>query len=182
MLNPRTVHHGVHHGFSLIELAVGMVIISILLASAAPSFQNWIQSTQIRTAAEAMLNGLQLARTEAVRLNTPVQFALLTGSGWRVGCVTPTATCPATIQSRSSTEGSANAAVTADQATIAFSGLGRVTPLPAGNVNINITNPGGGACAPSGPMRCMRVVISTGGQIRMCDPALTFSSTYPQGC
>lgn len=178
MLNP----HPAHHGFTLIELAIGMVIVSILLAFAAPSFSNWIQSAQIRTAAEAMLNGLQLARAEAVRLNTPVQFVLGTGSDWTVGCVTATASCPANIQSRSSAEGSSRAAVAADQATIAFNGLGRVTPLPAGDINIDITNPTGGTCAPSGAMRCLRIEVSTGGQIRMCDPALTLSATYPQGC
>lgn len=174
--------HTAQHGYTLIELAIGMVIVAVLLAAAAPSFRNWIQSSQIRNAAEAIQNGLQLARAEAVRLNSPVQFALGTGSDWNVGCITVTAACPATIQSRPSAEGSANVSVAATQATIAFNGLGRVTPAPAGDININITNSVGGSCAPSGPMRCLRVVTTIGGQIRMCDPALTLSSTYPQGC
>lgn len=178
MLNP----HPAQQGFSLVELAIGMLIFSILLALAAPSFRNWIQSSQIRNAAEAIQNGLQLARAEAVRYNSPVQFALGTGSNWIVGCVTATATCPATIQSRSSAEGSSNATVAANQTVIAFNGLGRVTPVPAGDININITNTVGGTCAPSGAMRCLRIVTTVGGQIRMCDPALTLSATFPQGC
>lgn len=159
-----------------------MLIFSILLALAAPSFRNWMQSGQIRTAAEAIQNGLQLARAEAVRYNNQVQFTLGTGSNWTVGCVTPTATCPAAIQSRSGAEGSRNVTVAAGQATIAFNGLGRVVPVPAGDININITNPVGGTCAPAGSMRCLRIVTTVGGQIRMCDPALTLSVTYPQGC
>lgn len=188
MLNP----HPAHHGFTLIELAIGMLIIGILLASAAPSFRGWIQNSQIRTAAESIQNGLQLARVEAVRRNASVQFVFGTGSGWTVGCTTPVdlngngiedpGDCPATIQSRSGAEGSSNAGVAVTPSgtpAITFNGLGRA---PAGNVTIDVTNSTGGACAPSGPMRCLRVVTSIGGQVRMCDPALTLSSTYPQGC
>jgi len=49
------------------------------------------------------------------------------------------------------------------------------------NVNINITNPIGGTCAvAAGPMRCLQIVVSPGGQVRMCDPMFTFPD--PQGC
>ncbi|MCC6472780.1 MAG: hypothetical protein IT514_03450, partial [Burkholderiales bacterium] len=35
------------------------------------------------------------------------------------------------------------------------------------------TNPSGGACAADGgPMRCLNVLVSPGGQIKMCDPAV----------
>jgi type IV fimbrial biogenesis protein FimT len=90
-------------------------------------------------------------------------------------------TAPRVIQARAGGEGSANAVVTADQSSVVFNGLGRVTPVPGGNININITNPSGGVCAAaSGPMRCMRVVVSAAGQIRLCDPR--FASPDPQGC
>jgi len=70
--------------------------------------------------------------------------------------------------------------VAATQSVVVFNGLGRVTPVPAGNIDIDISNPSGGACAAAGPMRCLRIRVSTGGQIRMCDPIL--ASTDPQGC
>jgi type IV fimbrial biogenesis protein FimT len=169
------------HGVTLIELIIGIAIVAILMTLGAPSFRDWIQSSQIRNAAESIQNGLQIARAEAVRQNTFVQF-VLTGADWQVGCVTPSGTCPANIQSRSSAEGSANAVVTADQATIIFSGMGRVTPVPAADIDIDITNPSGGSCVSAGgQMRCLRIVVSTGGQVRMCDTALALSD-YPQGC
>lgn len=147
----------------------------------------WIQNTQIRNAAEAIQDGLQLAKAKAVQLNSQVRFALGASSAWTVGCVTPGANCPATIQSRS-TAGSTNAVVTAAQTTIVFDGLGRVIPVPGAGLTFNISNPTGGTCvAAAGTMRCLRVEISTGGGIRMCDPA--FSPTGaggltlgPQGC
>ncbi len=198
---------------SLIELMVGLAIVAILFALGAPSFTAWIQSAQIRTAAEAMQNGLMLARGEAVRRNTLVRFSLTdtlddscnviaTGTNWVVSLNDPTGAClsapadpgnpnppaPAIIQTRTSAEGTPNVQVVAGQSSIAFNGLGRVTPLPAagavppdGSIEIRLNNDLiGGACAPAGPMRCLRVVVSTSGQVRMCDPM--FVRPDPQGC
>ena len=195
-------------GSTLIELTIGVAIVAILLSLGIPGFSAWIQNTQIRTAAESVQNGLQLARAEAVRRNTDVQLAQ-TGANWTVGCATATADCPATIQTRSGAEGSANAVVTSSEVvssgvtagtavftgTVIFNGLGRVnsTSLGAGNnASFHVANIQDNcvACvagstwsdcpATHGQMRCLRVVVSTGGQIRMCDPALAAST--PQGC
>ena len=68
-------------GFSLIELIIGLVILAILLALAAPSFSAWIRDTKIRTSAESILNGLQLARGEAVRRNEQIRFQLTDSLG-----------------------------------------------------------------------------------------------------
>ncbi len=60
---------------------------------------------------------------------------------------------------------------------VTFNGLSSTNP-PSGSttpesVEFNFTNAQGGACDPSGPMRCLRVVISAGGQINACDPVIT---------
>lgn len=190
---------------SLIELMVGIAIVAILFSLAAPSFSTWIQGTHIRTAAEAIQNGLMLARGESVRRNSTVRFQLTdtlnnscalstSGTNWVVSLDDPTGACnsaasdttaPRIIQSRAGAEGSRNALVAAGQSAVVFNGLGRVTPVPAGNINIDVTNPIGGACVadtPAGPMHCLRIMVSTGGQVRMCDPAFVFSDTNPQGC
>lgn len=197
------------HGVTLIELIIGVIIVGILSAIGAPALSNWIQNGQIRTTAEAIQNGLQLARAEAVHRNGLVLFHLTTttdnacalstiSSNWVVSFDNPAGLCassklndafsvddtvnnpaPRIIQVRSSTEGSRNAIVAADQSTVSFNGLGRTTNV-AGTVTIAISNTTGGACAPAGPMRCLNVVATSGGQIRMCNPALP--STDPQGC
>ncbi len=61
-------------GFTLIELAISVAIIGILMALGAPSFMTWLRNVQIRNAAESLQNGLQLARTEALRRNEKVTF------------------------------------------------------------------------------------------------------------
>jgi type IV fimbrial biogenesis protein FimT len=192
-------------GVTLIELMVGIAVFAFLMMAAAPSFSTWMQNGQIRTATEAIQNGIHLARAEAVRRNMPVRFQLTdtltstcalstSGSNWVVSLdsaagacnATPTAdlatpTAPRVIQVRAGGEGSGNAVIAADQSSIVFNGLGRVTPVPGGNISINITNPSGGTCAAaSGPMRCMRVVVSAAGQVRLCDPR--FASSDAQGC
>lgn len=187
-------------GASLVELIIGLVIVGILLAMGVPAFGSWIQNTKIRTTAEAIQNGLQLARAESVHRNDLIRFQLMdsvtntcafstSSSNWLVSMDDPSGACASTpsdtvapriIQLRSAAEGSTNVVVAAGQSAVVFNGLGQVTPVPAGTISINLTNPTGGACAPTGPMRCMRVEVSTGGQIRMCDPAL--ASTDPQGC
>ncbi|HSH96923.1 MAG: GspH/FimT family pseudopilin [Methylophilaceae bacterium] len=200
-------------GFSLIEIAIALAVLGILIAAGIPSLRLWVQSAQVRGAAESIQNGLQLARAEAVRRNVNVRFQLTTsidasctisttGANWVVSLADPTSACATfanetsttgVIQARSNREGSPNAVVSSPaQAAIFFNGLGRqasgtvttgvTTPNPTVPVTIGITNPTGGSCSTgtSNGIRCMNVVVSTGGNIRMCDPVL--SSSDPQGC
>ncbi len=190
-------------GVSLIELMIGIVIVSLLMVMGAPSFSLWIQNTQVRTAAESIQNGLQIARAEAVRRNANVRFNLTDAGGtvaWSVDCVTVTADCPAGIQTRSGGEGGANARIgvsvaalpspipanhfntaiaagTGLPAGVTFDGIGRV---PVANVGadisrVDITN------TARADARRMVVIIGAGGQTRMCDPAIALA-TNPQGC
>jgi len=181
-------------GFSLIELLVGIVILGVLMAMAVPRFTDWLRNARIRTSAEAIQNGLQLARAEAVRRNALVRFQLVNslddtcaldngGPHWVVSmepaagkCATAPSdtTDPFIIQVRNRAEGSAQTQVVAGQAAFVFNGLGRLTPVPVANVEIAVFSTPGGTCPASNPAeRCLRLVVSVGGQIRMCDPALT---------
>jgi type IV fimbrial biogenesis protein FimT len=126
-----------------------------------------------------------------------------TGTNWIVSMDNPAGGCstapsdtvaPRIIQLRSGTEGTPNVVVNADVTDVSFTGLGRATNAAGGSMTINVTNPTGGLCtcaagtcgyptgtyAANAPMRCMRIQVLAGGQVRMCDPAL--ASTDPQGC
>lgn len=198
-------------GMSLIEIAVGLVLLAILIVSGAPSFSTWLQNSKIRTTAEAIQNGLQLARAEAVRRNALIRFQLTStldancalstaAANWIVSFDNPSDLCgnayineafpisdavnnpaPRIIQKRPAAEGSAGVTVAAGQSVIVFNGLGRVTPMVA-RVDIDISNTSGGAtCVEAGGnMRCLRLQVTGGGQIRLCDPVL--AGTDPQGC
>jgi type IV fimbrial biogenesis protein FimT len=181
----------IQQGFTLIELMIGLAIFALVLMVALPSFTIFLQNAQIRNAAESTLSGLNLARTEAVRGNTLVRFQFVsdltagcvlstTSLAWVVSLADPTGACnvapgsglaPQIIQARSGTEGTTNVAVTVTGgSTAVFNGLGRLQS--AGITQIDISNTTG-TCehlSPSGKMRCLRIIVSSGGQARMCDP------------
>ncbi|HEX2530449.1 MAG TPA: GspH/FimT family pseudopilin [Burkholderiaceae bacterium] len=193
-------------GVSLIELMIGIAIVSMLLMMGVPAFSLWLQNLQVRTAAESVQNGLQKARTEAIRRNVNVRFVLNDANGavaWSVGCETVTTDpdCPATLQSRLAGEGGANArigvntaaipmpipagqfstalaagaGITAGVSGVTFNSLGRVANVGTAITRIDVTN------VATNDARRMVLAISAGGQIRMCDPALSFASNAA-GC
>jgi len=175
-------------GVTLIEIAIGLVIIAITLMLGMPTMADWLHNLQIRNAAEGIQNGLQTARGEAVRRNANVEFALSSpgtagGTGWtvrevRVGTV---------LQSKPDGEGSAKAIVTtlpAGASAITFNSLGRTPTSPATNddgtpflAQIDIDS----SMLAAAESRNLRVLVSSGGQIRMCDPNVT-DTEDPRSC
>lgn len=157
-------------GFSLIELMVTVGIAAILATLAAPSFKTIMANAQIRTAAQALHDGLQLARVEAIRRNESVIFTKGTQSAWTVSIESDAVT----VQTRPHTEGSgaATVAVTPVAATqVTFDGLGRVrgnTNLSSSVTRLDIDVPI--TLIPASDSREQRVTITSGGAIRLCDP------------
>ncbi len=113
-------------GLTLIELLIGFVIIGVLLGLGVPSFTAWLQNVQVRNAAESVLNGLQLARANAVQRNKAVTFSMAgPDSSWTVTIDSPSALENGTVQTRSAAEGTPNAVIATTNPTITFDGLGK---------------------------------------------------------
>jgi type IV fimbrial biogenesis protein FimT len=174
-------------GFTIVELMITVAVMGILIAIGLPNFSTWIQNTQIRTASESILNGLQLARGEAVRRNVTVQFVMGAQSSWTVSVVSS----GEVIQSRPANEGSPNAAVQArtgldvapscaTTTTVTFNGLGRVLDNNGDATKpiaqLDVTN----TALTAADARNMRVIIGGGGSIRMCDPKVALGD--PRYC
>lgn len=160
-------------GFSLIELMITLVILSVTILLAMPSFSAWMQNTRIRNTAEAILNGLQTARNEAVRRNSSVQFVLGAGSAWTVNCVVTTPGCPDLdpIQSRSSGEGSGSSILVAPSHgnTLVFNSFGAMTS-PAPDVGVVVQFDIDSTVLAASASRELRITVDAGGIVRMCDP------------
>lgn len=68
---------GMQRGVSVIELMIGVALLTFLLFLGVPAFQNFLMNTKVKNAAENVQTGLQLARAEAVRRNANVFFSLV---------------------------------------------------------------------------------------------------------
>jgi type IV fimbrial biogenesis protein FimT len=167
-------------GFNLLELLTVVAVLAIVVSLGAPSLQLWFVSKRVMMKAEAVLNGLQLARAEAVRRNARVYFTLNADTSWTVGCVTAVgdndgdgvADCPSTIQSKPADEGGqvdSLSLLPPGATTATFSGVGALTvnaDASAALQNVTITKSGGGETS------TLQVLITVGGQSRICDPEI----------
>lgn len=189
------------HGASLIELMVGITLMGLLISLGIPTFSDWLRNAQIRTAAESIQNGLQFARTEAVRRNTSVRFQLTSsldsscslvtdGAYWLVNMgsdVSPSGKCddaasdtasPFILQRSPAGSNPEIFDITANQYAVSFNGLGQQTATQNPNISpstltIDVKS-SSAAClgTTGGTARCLRITVSPAGQIRMCDPSI----------
>ena len=173
-------------GFTLIELMITIVILAILLYVALPNFAVWMQNTQIRTAGEAILNGMQLARTEAIRRNVNVELRMDVSSGWTARV----AGTGEVIQSRLAGEGSATAMITVTPAgttTVTFNSFGSVGTNADGTAAVTEIKIDSVAIS-AADSRELCILVRAGGNVRMCDPQVAVTDTrtcgaaVPAGC
>ena len=174
----------VQRGFGLIEAMVTVAILAILLSVAVPSFQQMIVNGRTRTIAESFRAGVDLARTEAMRRNLPVSFAVVSSD---TGCSASTtgrswvvflgSTCDnnATVVQRFVAGGNeAGVTVSATLSTLTFNGIGMTT---GGNTaTVTFSNN-----LPDSQRRRLQLNVSAGGQTRLCDPGVTTSGD-PRAC
>ena len=188
-------------GFTLIELAVTLAVMAVLMALAMPAVFAWIANTRVRTVSDVLQNGLRQAQAEAVRRSRTAVFSLTNdtapktsltatanGSNWSINFVASstldTAGIATFVEAGVLTVAGAGVNISGPAA-ICFSPLGRL----AANSSTGVA---GATCSlASAPVyditlassdRPLRVVVSLGGQVHLCDPAKTLSSSTPDGC
>lgn len=191
-------------GFTLVEIIIVVAVLAMLLAAVAPEMGVWMHNIRIRSTAEAMQNGLQQARAEAMRRNRNVQFSLVdeissscalsaNGTSWVISIDSPEGKCdqapsttssPRIVATRSSQELSNSDSVKAkaaqvisanSAATVTFNGFGRVVGTTGITfLTINTTRTGG-------TYRSFQIRVSSAGNVRLCDPLVT-NLTDPRRC
>lgn len=170
-------------GFTLIELMVAIGLLAFLLLIAYPGFVTMLANLRVRAVGDGVLSGLQYARGEALKRNMDITFRLDpvtgVGGGWQV--VLPDTSV---IQQKSAAEGgAAEAQMAGGNVDVVFNNLGRRAQptAPPANLDIDITNPGVAACETAGgSIRCLRVTVALGGEVRLCDPRRPVGD--PQAC
>jgi len=185
-------------GFTIVELLVGITILAMLLGLGAPALGTYLQNSKLGSATSSYFQGIQMARTEAIRRNVRAEFVLtdtpvstanianvvapaVNGANWIVrATVGPGLFTLLDVKAGAEGEGSAlanalqitgtAAAPAVFDGTIAFNGFGATTNGAA--YTIDVKNPAAGVCvADGGTLRCRRITVSPGGQIQSCDPA-----------
>lgn len=187
-----------HKGFSLVELIVGLAVLALLIALGVPQYAAFTANARIRATTEGVTAGLNLARAEAVKRNARVEMVLTddppveglvnsltpstSGTNWMVREWVPSSNSYNFIEGKAGAEGSgrdeSGVIVTSSSTDASYDG--RVTFTGFGAmaigqpVTFQFTYPAAGACAAaSGPLRCLNINVSPGGQIRVCDPKVT---------
>lgn len=194
-------------GFSVIEVMVTITVMALMLFVAMPSLGSWMDNTRIRNASEALQNGLQTARAEAVKRNQSISFHLVSltdpavmdnsctlsasGGSWVVSVDSPATKCgsgpsttvaPKIVEARTAADAGGRvkvAGVQADGTTAADT----VTFNGFGRV-INaapLTRIDITGLASGTRYRNLRLEITAAGAVRMCDPKVTVAND-PRKC
>jgi type IV fimbrial biogenesis protein FimT len=132
-------------GFTMIECLVVVVILSVVIAIAAPSFRSFLEWQQVKALAYDLTADLQLARDKARHDGVNVTITR-TGASWDSGWTMATDTTPArTIATRNRTAQSVT--VLNAPAAITFDGVngGRISS-PSSDVQITISASSASRC------------------------------------
>ncbi|MDM0014131.1 GspH/FimT family pseudopilin [Variovorax sp. J22P168] len=206
LTQPRSSRRRRVRGFTIVELMVTIALLSLLMAVAAPSLFAWVRNAKIRTVAEGLQNGLRVAQNESLRRSRQVVFSLTDS---KLGPTATAADAKAdgnhwvifalpSMGADDSSDGFVEAGVLTDVASgvkisgpgaICFNSVGRLIANEAQTLT-DVT--GGETCAIDTPRtynisldsdadRKMRVIVSPGGQVRMCDPNKDITK-FSDGC
>lgn len=153
---PRKAHS---FGFTLVELLVVIAILVIVATIGIPNFGPTVANSRANTAANDLLGALQLARSEAVKLNASVVVTAANPSDWAAGW-TITTTAGATTTTIRQRDAFQRVTITNGPPTIVFRSAGNATTVDSAgiatpNTPFIITANGGGD-----PSRCLAVTAS----------------------
>jgi type IV fimbrial biogenesis protein FimT len=129
-------------GMTLVELMIGVLILSIVLAKGLPTLLDYINNDRIRSAAEEFRSGLGSARTEAIRRNTTVNF-VPAATGWSVVLPGANGDPDQVLMAREAKSSEAGLSAVPSLASVPFSGNGRLA-VPGG-FSVDIA-PSAGVC------------------------------------
>jgi type IV fimbrial biogenesis protein FimT len=178
-----------NRGFTIIEVLVVITVMGILLAVGLPAYAIWAQNLRIRSAAESVQSGLQIARATAIARNTQAILVFQPASLSYFVYTVPNPGTPPTdwqdpyldnpllvdvIRRHNAADDAAGMGVTFKDGNymVAFSPLGATAANPDGSNRLELVQITS-ATSTDGGIRPLRIVINAGGSTLMCDPKVT---------
>jgi type IV fimbrial biogenesis protein FimT len=174
-----------HRGFSLIELFIGLALFAILLVMVGPIFNQRLGDAQIKNAAEAMLDGVRLTQSVALKNNLPAVFTLNPATGWTVTVDDPEKPgTPLFTRTYALADGAPLAAVQppipVGATQVTFDGLGRLLAKNAdGSDPIQQLDIVHSKVSGTRPLRVLITGTASGVGTLLCDPQV---AAPPLGC
>lgn len=187
-------------GFTLIELMVTVALVGILMALAAPAASTWIKNTQVRAVADALQSGIKLAQAESVRRYRQVVFfrttskacnataaASTAGQFWQIRTIAAIAGDPVAVVQCGVLSDVAGGIALSGPTALCFNADGRqianaATGVTGATCSLSATGAANAFnVSHAQATRALRVMVTLGGSIRLCDPAKSIS-TSPDGC
>ena len=111
-------------GFTLIELLIVVAILGVIVSMGVPSMRDLIASTKVKTAANDTFASLNIARSEAVKLNANVEVVPSDTSNWGAGWLVRAAGTANSLQVQDPITG--DVAVSGPGAALRYRGDGRL--------------------------------------------------------
>jgi type IV fimbrial biogenesis protein FimT len=142
---------------TLVELMVGLAVLAILVAAAAPFMGDLVANARLRESGNLLFGEALMAQSEAIKRNTRVRVSTAGNSVQVLDMTVPAA--PVVLRQRTLTGD-----VLAPTATFDFGPEGRPSPFGTA-VAINLSA-SGGTC--STELRCPGLRVDAGGAVRLC--------------
>jgi type IV fimbrial biogenesis protein FimT len=192
---------GPARGYTLIEVMVGIAILGILMAVGIPNMSQWIVANKARAASAFYLDGLSMARRQAVAHNARSRFVLVPGANgqfdWQVDLCFPAPGAPCTDTTGNWSTAAAPAAGDPEGAAGFRSVFRPAASLPPSSVLVPAVAPQGAdtvyftelgwvdttiggrlallrldpSAALAGDVRAAAVAVTLAGMASACDPA-----------
>lgn len=143
-------------GLTLVELMVGLAIAAVLFMAAIPSFQDYMANSRLREGGNTLFAQTLFAQSEAIKRNNVVRLEV---DGSQI-TITDRTDPDAPVELRSAT---LSDGVSADDATIDFSGEGRPVDFAAASINLSLAS-----LTCSTEIRCPGLRVDGGGAVRLC--------------
>lgn len=182
-------------GFGLLELMITVAIAAILMLWAVPSFGVWVANARIRSVAEALQADLRTAQAASLSQDRAISLVLVDVApiAANVGASVSSSSVRWLVRRATSAPTPDAADFLTGYSAAAEGGDVRVTPLAGGTGEVRFNAFGRVAAAsavgfsveaPSGnpDHRPLRVVVSPGGNVRMCDPDTRLGTNDSRRC
>jgi type IV fimbrial biogenesis protein FimT len=144
-------------GVTLVEIVVAMAVGAILLATAAPSFSDYMTNARLRENGHLLLTEALMAQSEAIKRNTSVRLSTSGSTIQVIDLSVPAA--PVLLRERLTSGG-----VTLPTSALTFGSEGR--PVPFGTSAAIDLSAAGVIC--SADARCPGLRVDAGGAVRLC--------------